>query len=197
MFKKYLFILFAVFLLFGYAYAEMGDEATLGAANSTGAYRWRVTTDGNLIPGTTNSYDIGNSTYRVKDVWLQGNQTVAGYETISGNMTFQGTLVSIGIGSGGVSEAVTGAKNTTGESYSVYNLTIETNTTTVGDGKVGQMITFSAKKWSDTGTATITPLHAIGFTSITMDTVADSVTLLYTAAGWVLISNSGGTVVGN
>jgi hypothetical protein len=116
---------------------------------------------------------------------------------MTGNLTFQNTLLANGVGNGGVSELVTGNKNTTGESYQVYNSTISTSTVTLADGKIGQRVSFVAKKWSDTGTLTITPTTALGFTSLQLDTVADSCTFEWTSAGWIIVNNQGGTVIGS
>jgi hypothetical protein len=64
------------------SFADIGDEATLGGRDSSGNYRWRVDSSGNLIPGDDNTYNLGSSTYTVKNVYLDGilDLTAAGYK---------------------------------------------------------------------------------------------------------------------
>jgi len=65
---KRLFLILTVFLLpfclKVYAYDEFDVEATLGGQDSSGNYRWVVTEDGNLVPGTDSQNTIGESAVR-------------------------------------------------------------------------------------------------------------------------------------
>ena len=36
---------------------------------SSGQNRWSVTTGGNFVPAANNSYDLGNSTYRIRNIY--------------------------------------------------------------------------------------------------------------------------------
>jgi len=47
----------------------------------------------------------------------------------------------------------------------------------------------------DGGDATLTPATPLGFATITFNDVGDGLTLVYTAAGWVIVGNNGATVV--
>lgn len=85
--KKKAWIIPALLLAFsalfgGVAQANFGDEATLGSHDSSGNYRWRVSSTA-LFPGATNTYDIGSSTAKVKAVYQAGSTTLANDETIS------------------------------------------------------------------------------------------------------------------
>ena len=46
------------------------------------------TVGGNVVPDTNNTYDLGTSAAKWKDLYLSGNLSVAGNATISGNLTF-------------------------------------------------------------------------------------------------------------
>jgi hypothetical protein len=46
------------------------DGALLAIANGTGI--WVLGSSGNLLPNVTNSYDIGSSSYRVDNIWVNG-----------------------------------------------------------------------------------------------------------------------------
>ena len=63
---------------------------------------------------------------------------------------------------------------------------------TLADGTVGQMkiITHTV----DGGSAILTPTTKIGFSTITFTAVGDSVTLVYTAAGWAVVGSKGVTI---
>ena len=63
---------------------------------------------------------------------------------------------------------------------------------TLADGTAGQMkiITHTV----DGGSAILTPTTKIGFSTITFTAVGDSVTLVYTAAGWAVVGSKGVTI---
>jgi len=63
---------------------------------------------------------------------------------------------------------------------------------TLADGAVGQIkiITHTV----DGGSAILTPTTKIGFSTITFTNVGDSVTLVYTAAGWAVVGSKGVTI---
>ena len=63
---------------------------------------------------------------------------------------------------------------------------------TLANGTAGQMkiITHTV----DGGSAILTPTTKIGFSTITFTNVGDSVTLVYTAAGWAVVGSKGVTI---
>lgn len=60
---------------------------------------------------------------------------------------------------------------------------------TLANGTVGQLKIISHVV--DAGSAVLTPTTKIGFTTVTFTNVGDSVTLIYTSAGWAIIGISG------
>jgi hypothetical protein len=63
---------------------------------------------------------------------------------------------------------------------------------TLADGTAGQLkvITHTV----DGGSAVLTPTTKIGFSTVTFAAVGDTVTLMYTAAGWAIIGSRGVTI---
>jgi hypothetical protein len=63
---------------------------------------------------------------------------------------------------------------------------------TLANGTAGQLkvITHTV----DGGSALLTPTTPLGFSTITFTAVGDSVTLIYTAAGWVILASRGVTI---
>lgn len=63
---------------------------------------------------------------------------------------------------------------------------------TLANGTVGQIKVISHVV--DAGSAVLTPTTKIGFTTVTFTNVGDSVTLIYTSAGWAVIGSYGASV---
>ena len=63
---------------------------------------------------------------------------------------------------------------------------------TLANGTVGQLKIISHVV--DAGSAVLTPTTKIGFTTVTFTNVGDSVTLIYTSAGWAVIGSYGASV---
>lgn len=63
---------------------------------------------------------------------------------------------------------------------------------TLANGTVGQCKTISHVV--DGGSAVLTPTTAIGFTTVTFTNVGDSVSLVYTSAGWAVAGSKGVTI---
>lgn len=63
---------------------------------------------------------------------------------------------------------------------------------TLANGTVGQLKIISHVV--DAGSAVLTPTTTIGFTTVTFTNVGDSVTLIYTSAGWAVIGSYGASV---
>jgi hypothetical protein len=63
---------------------------------------------------------------------------------------------------------------------------------TLADGVVGQikMVTHTV----DGGSAILTPTTKIGFSTVTFTAVGDTVTMVYTAAGWAITGSRGVTI---
>ena len=63
---------------------------------------------------------------------------------------------------------------------------------TLADGTVGQLKVIVHAV--DGGSAVLTPTTKIGFSTVTFAAVGDSVTLIYTSAGWVILASRGVTI---
>lgn len=168
------------------AFADFGDEATIGGQDlTTQTYRWRVDSSGNLIPGKTASYDIGSSSLLVDAI------------TASGAITYKTSLLTAGVGNGGVSVSIPTADTTLSPSCSVAFPLVCTKTLTIGDGTAeGQILTIVGKEQSDTGTLTISATTKTGWLNVSMDDdVGDYVTLMWTTTyGWIVIGQGDVTV---
>jgi hypothetical protein len=67
-------------------------------------------------------------------------------------------------------------------------------TSTLANGGTGQL-KFIVMTVDAGGDITVTPASFINGTSMVFDSVGDSVLLLYTASGWVIISNNGAAII--
>jgi hypothetical protein len=63
---------------------------------------------------------------------------------------------------------------------------------TLANGVVGEMKVIVHAV--DGGSAVLTPTTAIGFSTVTFAAVGDSVTLIYTSAGWAILGSRGVTI---
>jgi hypothetical protein len=63
---------------------------------------------------------------------------------------------------------------------------------TLANGVVGEMKVIVHAV--DGGSAVLTPTTAIGFSTVTFAAVGDSVTLIYTSAGWAILASRGVTI---
>lgn len=140
--------------------------------------------------------------------------TISGTQTVTGNKTFSGTTVLSGAST--LSGATTLSGTTTGISgtLTISGLVLETGvqaisgagainvttkrtdiTTTAADaytlanGTVGQIKKIVMVV--DGGDATITPTTLLGFTTITLSAVGQSVVLQYGTGGWAIIGGNG------
>lgn len=84
-----------------------------------------------------------------------------------------------------------GAVNVT-DMFTSLTTTGASQALTLANGTAGQMkiITHTV----DGGSAVLTPTTKIGFSTITFTAVGDSVSLIYTAAGWAIIGSQGVTI---
>ena len=69
-----------VVLCVSLAYADMSDRATLGGANATQVYDWRVDSSGDLIPGSNSTNTIGDATHVVSAVYADDFVMTSGEE---------------------------------------------------------------------------------------------------------------------
>ena len=149
-------------------------------ANGTGSVyidelRFR---DNNITTHVTNA-NLELTTDGTGTIELQTNTNVTGNLTVSGAFTGSRQTIS-GAGAINLTTLFTEITTTSADAYSLAN------------GTVGQIkiITMAVNG----GDATITPTTFANGTSITMDAVHDSVTLIYGANGWVVLASQNVTI---
>lgn len=98
-----------------------------------------------------------------------GTAVVGAVQSLSGAGAVNLTSLTTSLTTSGVSQALTLANGTAGQ------LKIITHTV-------------------DGGSAVLTPTTAIGFTTVTFAAVGDTVTLMYTSAGWAILGSRGVTI---
>ena len=183
MLRKLVFIAIFLLLSCSLAYADFGDTATIGEQDSSGNYRWRVTSDGDLIPGTTAQNDIGTTSKAVAEVHLTTLYKTSGY-------VIQG-IIAANSESSAASQTLSLAygyfAKTTGHSTGVDNMIVPDGT------YAGQTITIAIA--SDGGIGTVTPTTKTGFTRVNLDAATDNVTLRWVSAsvGWIILGQVGAT----
>lgn len=174
-----LFLLLAVFLLLCVprVYADFGDESTLGGQNSDGEYRWRVTGDGNLIPGDDSATDIGESGKEVQVLYV---------DTIT---LTTGSVVN----SDPDADSMAAGDTTVSYDYGVFEKTAAGDESLVlGDGTVGQMITIIFGQ-TGSGRVTISADTQTGWSTAYLNKSGECITFYYAndTIGWVVIGTAG------
>lgn len=125
----------------------------------------------NVTPNLAATYDLGSDSVRWQAGYFKSVNTdqlrLANKQTIT----------------------VSGAINLT-KSYVEFDTTAGAIAASLANGSEGQIVTLILKV--DGGSdVTITPTTPLGYASITLDDAGDSVTLLYTSAGWAAIAEIG------
>lgn len=115
------------------------------------------------------SITVNSTTGAVTVDAIFGTAIVGGVQSLSGAGAVDITNTVTSLTTTGVSQALTLANGTAGQ------LKIITHTV-------------------DGGSAVLTPTTAIGFSTVTFAAVGDTVTLMYTSAGWAILGSRGVTV---
>jgi len=104
------------------------------------------------------------------------------------------TLTSVGIATAGATTVST-TTLTGAASWSLFNIIISTRTFTLGNGVAGQMATLKGVD-RVAGTLTIDATTKFGWSSITMDSDGEIISLLYLndTQGWIIIGKDSATV---
>ena len=185
MYKRFLILLAVLSLLLPLGtslFADPSDEATIGGQDSSGYYRWRVTLDGDLIPGATSGTDIGTTANPVEEIHATTIYLADQYSA-------QGKSASIEYGSGSVTISLT---------YGLISKTIGTGyeVITVPDGSyAGQTITIMVEA-DGGGWLRVAPTTTTAFTGVAMSDALDQVTLRWisSAYGWIIVGHYGVTI---
>lgn len=129
---------------------------------------------------------INSTTGAVTTTATIGTATSVTTLAVSGASTLSGALI------GGVqSLSGAGAVNLT-TPVTALTTTGSAQALTLADGTAGQIKTIIHVV--DGGSAVLTPTTPLGFSTMTFTNAGDSITLVYTAAGWAIIGNRGGTI---
>lgn len=143
------------------------DVITLGSGSGSLTFNSNISS--NVIPSTTNEYEIGNNAQQWKNVFTQ-----------------QLTLSS---------SPLSGESNHLSVTNSVSHITSTSSSSlTLGDGIVGQVKVVIATEDVSSSPVTVTPANGLGFTNIVFDSEGESVTLMYTTNGWSVLNNFKATV---
>jgi len=156
-----------------------GDQMRFHTGGNTGSSLvWVMQAAGHLIPGTDNTYDIGSSSYRVKDIW------------VNGTIKYLGTTINDFIAIGGSSNRTIGVcSNAVGYHYQIIGDT--TGSGGPAEFRLGAQAIFSwrSSNRSDGGT---------GDTYISRGTYTSTVTMTIASPGvitWTSHGLSNGTRV--
>jgi len=143
------------------------DVITLGSGSGSLTFNSNISS--NVIPSTTNEYEIGNNAQQWKNVFTQ-----------------QLTLSS---------SPLSGESNHLSVTNSVSHITqTSSSSLTLADGIVGQVKVVIATEDVSSSPVTVTPANGLGFTNIVFDSEGESVTLMYTTNGWSVLNNFKATV---
>lgn len=118
---------------------------------------------------------------------VTGNGTVGGSLGVTGSTSLTGPLFL-----NGTPQTLTGAGAVNLTTQTTLVVTTGANALTLAAGTVGQIKVITMK--TDGGDATLTPTGLRGGSTITLNDVGDTVTLMYIDSAWIILSNFGCTV---
>lgn len=177
--------------------ASSGNTTTAGTLGVTGdlavnTNKFNVTAaNGNTTAAGTLSAtgDFAINTNKFQVTASSGNTTVAGTLGVTGLTTATG-----GIAGGVQTLSGAGAVNVT-TLATAFTSTATGNALTLADGTNGQMKTVvyvAEAAGADTGV--LTPTNRIGYASVTLNAVGDSVTLQFVGTAWAILAVNGATI---
>lgn len=141
-----------------------GDVITLG--NAGGSLTFNANVSSNILPSSTETFDIGSS--------LEKWNSIFSANTVTEKLQITTSPASI--------------NSTVDISVSVNHVDLSTNNAvTLADGDNGQLLTIVATE-TPALAVNITPDNATGYSYITLTNEGDSVTLLFTAGSWAVLS---------
>ena len=114
---------------------------------------------------------------------ITGDKTFSGANTFSGTTTFSGVILETGV------QAISGAGAINVTTKRTDITTTGADAYTLANGTVGQIKKIVLVSY--VGDATITPTTLLGFTTITLSAVGESVVLQYGTGGWAIIGGNG------
>ena len=196
-------LVLAVFLLLScpLAFADFGDEATIGGQNADGEYRWRVQSDGDLTPGEDSAVDIGETGHEVQTIYaddlsLTDDLTVSGDATVTGTVTSVAYRLStsekVAIIDPDVDTMAAG-DTTISYDYGIWSKTASGDETlTLTNGTAGDMIVIQYARGNG-GNVTVVANTQTGWSTGYLNSVGDSITFQYIddTVGWIVIGSAG------
>ncbi len=181
--------------------ADFGDEATLGGQNADDEYRWRVTSDGDLIPGEDSATDIGEVGHEVDNIYVDDIAVTSGV-TAGGDTTVTGTVTAIAYRLS-TSEKVAiidpdvdimaGGDTTISYDYGIWVKTASGDETlTLTDGTAGDIVQIQYAIGAK-GRVTITADTKTGWSTAYLSWPGNSVTFWYVddTVGWIVLGTAG------
>ena len=127
---------------------------------------------------------------------VTGGGYISGHLYVHGSIVANGDIVTLGNSGSGVVLDVspTVATTTISTSSGVTYLNATTSLAlALGNGTEGQ-IKVIAVTGTPTGTVVITPTTPLGYTSFNLTNIGESVTMVYTIAGWIVTSINGAII---
>ena len=175
MFKRTVLIVLALMVLTVFAYADMTDKATLGGQDSSGNYSWRVTSNDDLVPGTTAVNDLGDSTHIVGTVYSTNVASTSG--TFTGLTATTAAITTATVTNGTFTGISTGTISASGNAAMATGTFTGVNATTLAlsgnlGGTTGTFTTLNTTTVNNSGnaamaTGTFTGLQANTLTANT------------------------------
>jgi len=171
------------------------DSANIGAVNQLGYYDADnsvvefifVSNTLAAIQTAVNSgasfVNVGGTQTVTGDKTFSGSTTLSGATAISGTATFSGLVLETGV------QAISGAGAINITTKRTDITTTAADAYTLANGAVGQIKKIVMVV--DGGDATITPTTLLGYTTITLAAVGESVVLQYGTGGWAIIGGNG------
>tara|TARA_R110002074_G_scaffold241690_3_gene413542 strand:+ start:1709 stop:2245 length:537 start_codon:yes stop_codon:yes gene_type:complete len=146
----------------------------------------------------TNISNVNLATPTLGDAALNvtGGGYIGGHLYVDGSIVANGDIVTLGnTGSGVIIDvSPTVATTTINANSSVSYLNATTSLAlALGNGTEGQ-IKVIAVTGTPTGTVVITPTTSLGYTSFNLTNIGESVTIVYTIAGWAVTSVNGAII---
>jgi hypothetical protein len=166
-----------------------------GSIDITGGANGGVNINSNslFVSTVTDNVSIGKNTSNAKldvngDTIISGSLTVSGSaHTIDGNTTFNDAIFLNPISS--ITSGTLTPNNINKASITVNG----TNSVTLADGTQGQLLVLFTS-FAISGTTTVTPTNAQGFSSLAFNAIGDTATLMFMGLDWYLLSSHNVTV---
>lgn len=163
---------------------------TSDVAVNTNKFQITASSGNTLIAGTVGvTGDVSVNTNKFNVTASSGNTSVAGTLGVTGLTTLTG-----GVAGGVQTLNGPGAVNVT-TLATAFTSTGTSDALSLGDGSAGQIKTIVyVAEGAGADTGVLTPTNRIGYASITLNAVGDSVVLQFVGTGWAVLAVNGATI---